>query len=91
MLYEVITGNIATTNFQLGKLFREKNLGKLTFKGSLDGKYNQYDESVSGIFKGDIKTIEINDYPYNDIEFDGILVDKMFDGLLVMNDSNLQS
>ncbi|MFV0594043.1 MAG: translocation/assembly module TamB domain-containing protein [Draconibacterium sp.] len=83
-------GNIATRNFQLEKLFRENNLGKLTFSASVDGKYNQHDESVSGVFKGDIKTIEINDYPYNDIEFDGILVDKMFDGLLVMNDSNLQ-
>ncbi|MFV0266357.1 MAG: translocation/assembly module TamB domain-containing protein [Draconibacterium sp.] len=83
-------GNIATSNFQLGKLLRDESFGKLTFNGSVDGKYNKYDESASGIFKGDIKTIEINNYPYNDIDFDGILVDKMFDGLLVMNDSNLQ-
>ncbi|MCK3684964.1 translocation/assembly module TamB domain-containing protein [Maribellus sp. YY47] len=86
----IYRGNIATSNFQLGKLFREETLGKLTFNGSVDGKYNQYDESMSGIFKGNIKTIEVNNYPFNDIQFDGILLDKMFDGLFVMNDSNLQ-
>ncbi|MCY1722170.1 translocation/assembly module TamB domain-containing protein [Prolixibacteraceae bacterium Z1-6] len=83
-------GNIATTNFQLGQLFQNSNLGNLTFSGSADGKYIEKTEAISGVFKGDIKEIYLYDYNYKDIKFDGILANKMFDGLLSINDPNLQ-
>lgn len=83
-------GNLATENFNLGKLFSEKYLGNLTFSGSADGRYDKNSEEISGVFKGDIANIEINNYLYKDINFDGILLDKMFDGLLSINDPNLR-
>jgi len=83
-------GNISTTNFDVKTLFKNDLLGELTFSGTVDGNYYEEDNKISGIFKGDIKKIDLNDYTYQDITFDGILMDKMFDGVLAINDSNLQ-
>ncbi len=83
-------GNISTKNFDLRSLFKNDKLGKLTFSGSADGNYDRDKNTVSGIFKGDIKQIDLNAYTYTDITFDGLLLDKMFDGVLAINDSNLQ-
>ena len=83
-------GNLSTENFDLGRLFIKDYLGKLTFSGSVDGNYNRNSRQVSGVFKGDVSRIDINDYTYHNIRFDGILLDKMFDGLLTINDPNLK-
>ncbi len=83
-------GNIATRNFQLGQLFEQDYIGELTFSGSTDGKFNKRTKAVSGIFKGDIAQIDLNNYNYKNIQFDGILLNKMFDGLLSINDPNLE-
>lgn len=83
-------GNLSTSNFDLGLLFRNELLGKLTFLGSVDGNYNTDNSKVSGILKGDINKIDLNHYTYRDISVDGLLLDKMFDGMLSINDSNLQ-
>ncbi|WP_340113280.1 translocation/assembly module TamB domain-containing protein [Maribellus mangrovi] len=83
-------GNLSTQKFRLDELFNKNYLGELTFSGSVDGNYNTSSKHVSGIFKGDISRIDLLDYAYTDIKFDGILLDKMFDGLLSMNDPNLK-
>ena len=83
-------GNLSTNDFDLGLLFRNESLGKLTFSGSANGNYDFDRDKVYGVMKGDIKKIDINKYTYRDISFDGILLDKMFDGVLAINDSNLQ-
>ena len=83
-------GNLSTQNFRLDELFNKNYLGELTFSGSVDGNYNTKSKNVSGIFKGDISRIDLYNYAYTDIKFDGILRDKMFDGLLSMNDPNLK-
>ncbi len=83
-------GNVSTENFDLKSLFKNDLLGDLTFSGSVDGNYDDKSNNISGIFKGDIKKIELNSYTYQDISFDGILRDKMFDGVLAINDTNLQ-
>lgn len=83
-------GNISSENFNLGELFMKDYLGNLTFSGSADGNYNFSDKKISGVFKGDINEINLLDYTYNDITFDGILLDKMFDGLLAIDDPNVK-
>ncbi|QIA08291.1 translocation/assembly module TamB domain-containing protein [Draconibacterium halophilum] len=82
-------GNIETTNFQLGELFKQDQLGAITLQGSADGQFNKTTEVVSGIFKGTIDSIEYNNYNYKKLSFDGILREKMFDGLLEIQDPNL--
>ncbi|HPF52005.1 MAG TPA: hypothetical protein PK335_10550, partial [Draconibacterium sp.] len=83
-------GNVSTENFDLKTLFKNERLGDLTFSGSADGNYDEKGNNISGVFKGDIKKIDLNNYTYQDISFDGILRDKMFDGVLAINDTNLQ-
>lgn len=83
-------GNLSTENFDLGKLFNNNYLGSLTFSGSVDGNYNSSEEKISGVFKGDVASVDINKYRYSDLKFDGVLFDKMFDGLLTIDDPNLK-
>lgn len=82
-------GNIATKNFKLGELFKQENIGTITLQGTADGQFNKTTEAVSGIFKGNIDSIEINQYTYQNLRIDGILHEKMFDGLLDIQDPNL--
>ncbi|SET70002.1 Family of unknown function [Draconibacterium orientale] len=82
-------GNLSTVNFQLGELFKHEELGAITLQGSADGQFNKTTEAVSGIFKGTIDSIEYNNYNYRHLSIDGILHEKMFDGLLEIQDPNL--
>ena len=83
-------GKISTTNFDVGKLFKLKNIGRLTFNGEANGDYKTSNQKISGLFKGEIAKIEAHGYEYKDIQLDGFYQDKMFDGTVSMNDSNLQ-
>ncbi len=84
------SGNISTSNFELGEFFELENVGKLTFSGAADGNYNKIEKTVSGVFKGNVEEIDLNQYVYKNIRFDGLLQNKMFDGLLSVNDPNLK-
>jgi hypothetical protein len=86
----IYRGKIATENFLLGRLFNNKSLGKITFDGSVDGFFNKMTQSLAGAFEGDIRQVEINRYNYENIYLDGILNNRMFDGLVIVNDSNLE-
>ncbi|MDO8951591.1 MAG: translocation/assembly module TamB domain-containing protein, partial [Draconibacterium sp.] len=83
-------GKVSTTDFNLGRLLNTQNLGNITFNGKVNGDYKISDKSISGLFKGEIAKLEANQYVYENITLDGIYVDKMFDGMVNMNDSNLQ-
>lgn len=83
-------GEVATKNFMLGEFFKIKDVGEITFDGSIDGYFNRDDQSVAAAFNGEVIEVYFNDYNYQNIEIDGILDNRMFDGLIAMNDSNLQ-
>jgi len=83
-------GKVSTTDFNLGRLLNTQNLGNITFSGKVNGDYNISDKSISGLFKGEVAKLEANHYVYKNITLDGFYVDKMFDGMVNMNDSNLQ-
>ncbi len=83
-------GKVATEDFRLGELFKVSEVGEITFDGSVDGYFNQADNSVSGAFEGDIVRVDVNGYDYRNIRLDGLLNNRMFDGLISANDSNLQ-
>ena len=83
-------GKVATQDFKLGELVKNEYFGKITFNGRVDGIYEINNNSVAGKFEGDISKVELNNYSYENIRLDGILNNRMFDGLVVMNDSNLQ-
>ncbi|MBT3384041.1 MAG: hypothetical protein HN778_09695 [Prolixibacteraceae bacterium] len=82
-------GKVTTSDFQLGELFQNENFGTLTFDGSVDGNFNKSTQTIFGEFKGDIAEIEAKQYAYKNIILDGILDNKMFNGMLSINDPNL--
>ena len=84
------SGNISTTDFNIGHLLKDSVLGRATFDGKVNGNYIKTENIISGYFKGDITKIEANNYAYKNIKLEGLLSDKMFDGLVSMNDSNLK-
>jgi hypothetical protein len=83
-------GKVTTKDFELGNLLDLENLGKITFNGNVDGDYNFSDKTISGLFSGEIARLEARNYVYENIELDGYYKDKMFDGMINVNDSNLQ-
>lgn len=83
-------GKIATRNFRLGELMKNEHVGMITANGTVDGTFITQNQSVAGRFEGGIASIEINDYQYENIQLDGMLNNRMFDGFVAMNDSNLQ-
>jgi hypothetical protein len=83
-------GNVATVDFNIGQLLQKSLLGNITFDGKVDGNFNKTNQNFSGFFKGDISEIEANSYIYKNIKLEGLLSEKMFDGLVSVNDSNLK-
>lgn len=83
-------GKISTTNFDIGRLFKIEDLGQLSFNGEANGDYQITSQKISGLFKGAIAKIEAHGYEYKDIQLDGFYKDRMFDGMVSMNDTNLQ-
>ena len=83
-------GKIDTKNFELGELLKIENIGRATFNGNVDGIFNKNTKALNGKFNGLISELEAYGYKYQNIAFDGTLSNKMFDGLLVVNDPNLK-
>ncbi|MDR2910978.1 MAG: translocation/assembly module TamB [Bacteroidales bacterium] len=82
-------GNLATSEFNLGKLLQEDDFGLLTFDGKIDGNFDKVNKSYNGKFNGAVSEIEFYNYTYTNIALDGELNNKMFDGVLSVNDPNL--
>ena len=83
-------GRISTNDFNLGKLLKYSDIGKITFNGNADGDFKISDKTISGLFKGEISKLEARQHVYENIKLDGYYKDKMFDGMVSVNDSNLQ-
>ncbi|MBN1987623.1 MAG: translocation/assembly module TamB domain-containing protein [Prolixibacteraceae bacterium] len=83
-------GKVNTKTFELGELFKIENIGSVTFDGNVDGFYSREVGTLNGKFNGFISELEANGYAYKNIALDGTLDNKMFDGLLVVNDPNLK-
>lgn len=83
-------GNLSTTNFMLGEFLKDTVVGNVTFKGIVDGNFDKINDAVSLFFKGDINEVELNKYVYRNIDIEGLFMDRMFDGLMSINDPNLK-
>lgn len=83
-------GRLTTTGFKLGWLLKTEDVGEITFNGKVNGDYNIVSKSVTGLFKGEIARLEALKYEYKNIMLDGYFQEKTFDGMVSINDSNLQ-
>jgi len=81
-------GKIKSPEFNLGKFtFTDKYIGEITVDADIDGQ--GLDENTSGNLKGIVKSIEINQYNYQNINVEGNLAKKIFNGKLSINDYNI--
>ncbi|MGP1477410.1 MAG: translocation/assembly module TamB domain-containing protein [Phocaeicola sp.] len=81
------SGNIKSTNLNIGKLIGDENLGEADFDLDLTGfnHQNRYPETT---VKGVINSLVYSNYKYENIILDGNLKDGGFNGNLTMNDPN---
>jgi hypothetical protein len=85
----VYSGKVATTNFNLGKFIRDSKLGSISFNGNISGKgFNA--NNVDLTLDGNIRQVEFNNYNYQNIVAKGNLKNKIFNGLVSINDPNVK-
>jgi hypothetical protein len=85
-----INGRLKTVNFKLGELVQSDLLDYITFNGDVKGLLNQKTHDFSAAVLGKIDSVDVNNYQYRDIKFNGDIHNKRFDGSLLANDPNLK-
>lgn len=85
-----INGRLKTVNFQLGELVQTNLLDHVTFDGNISGLLNQVTSDFSASVSGKIDSIDINQYHYRNIQMNGDIENKKFDGNLLADDPNLK-
>jgi hypothetical protein len=81
-------GAINIDNFDIGKLLNNKDLGEVTLIAVLDGEGLNLD-SLNTFADVCIYSVFYKGYEYKDIELDGLVDDRYFDGSLSIKDENI--
>lgn len=84
------TGNIRTEGFQLGEFLDVPQIGKISFKGSINGR-GLKTGNLNAKLDGAIRSLEANGYTYQNILIKGTVAKRLFNGSLIVNDSNLNA
>ncbi len=82
-------GSIVSTGFKLGQFINEKTIGNIALNVKIDGVgfgLNELAEKITG----KISEAEINGYNYKNIEVDGTVEKKLFNGHFAIDDPNLK-
>ncbi|WP_052356655.1 translocation/assembly module TamB domain-containing protein [Niabella soli] len=83
----IYSGTVSTNDFNLAPFLNENNLGHVSFKATLKGA--GFDPSSGAIaLNANIRYIDYNQYRYNNIDADGELNKRVFDGKLKIKDPN---
>jgi hypothetical protein len=84
----VYSGNITSTQFDLGKILTDAGLGSTGFALNVDGKgfsMNDFDAKIDG----NISELEWNHYRFSGIELNGHFIQKNFKGNASIKDDNI--
>ncbi len=81
------TGRIETAGINLQKLLADKHFGQIVTNINIDGNVKDAKRPYIKA-KGNIRHFDYNGYAYTNINIDGSYHDKIFDGILGMNDIN---
>ncbi len=84
----IYSGHVATQRFDIGRFLRIKNMGTVTFDGTIKGlglTLNTLKTSVTG----KISQFQYNDYGYKKIDVEGTFQKKQFDGTVKIDDENI--
>ena len=82
-------GEISLEDFNLGVFVNEPLIGKVTFGGNVSGDGFTLATINSGII-GLAKKFEFNEYTYQNLNINGLFQNKLFNGNLFVNDTNLK-
>jgi len=81
------TGDLNTTDFNLGLLLGQEKVGNVSMNLSLKGSTSN--EATQGVMKGNISKFNFFDYEYENLALDGYFADKHFDGKIALLDPNI--
>jgi hypothetical protein len=86
----IYSGDIATDNFNLGQFLDNDQLGDISFQGKVHGAGLKV-ETLNATLDGAIRNLDFNDYTYRDLQVNGTVAHKKFNGQVISGDSNLHA
>jgi hypothetical protein len=85
-----INGKLETKNFDIGGLLNnQENIGNLSMNMQIKGTAYK-NKTFKTYTDGTIKKLEINNYNYQHIKLDGLLTNNKYDGVLSIEDPNIE-
>jgi hypothetical protein len=85
-----INGKLRTVNFKIGDLVGSDLLDGITFNGNIQGILNQQTNNFSAKVSGKIDSVFVNNYQYKNIQMNGDILNKEFEGFMLVDDPNLK-
>lgn len=85
----VYSGIVSTDYFRLGEFIQEPLLGAISMDGSLKGSGFQEKRRIATL-DGKVHFVDFNDYRYHNINLKGSLNKKEFDGLVSIDDKEVE-
>ena len=82
------TGSLETTRFNIGRFLQTNSLGLVNFKGEIKGSSFSVNK-IRTTLKGNIDSLEFNNYTYSGIVTNGTFQKNAFTGELEIDDPNL--
>jgi len=82
-------GKVELIDFKLGKFVGDSLIGNFSMIGEVEGKGFSID-NINININGNISKHQYKGYTYSNIDINGILQDKHFDGKLTINDPNIK-
>jgi len=86
----VYSGNLLTSDFQLGRFLEDSSLGKISFRGKVQGTGLALN-TINASLDGSVREFSYQGYTYEDIFVNGQVTKKRFNGKIISNDSNLHA
>lgn len=83
------SGTLQLINFEMGKFLEQPDLGLVTLSSRVEGKGYEI-SSMEAKLEGKAPLFTYAGYPYQNIDLKGLLRDHFFEGLVEINDPNLQ-
>ncbi|HLC83209.1 MAG TPA: hypothetical protein VJI69_05225, partial [Bacteroidia bacterium] len=84
----VYKGKLKSRSFDFGKFLDAKLLGKATMDVNIDGEGFTL-EDVAAKLTGNVKTVEFNNYTYQNVAIEGTIAKQIFKGKLNVKDDNI--
>ncbi|HEY0434878.1 MAG TPA: hypothetical protein VGC95_13475, partial [Chitinophagaceae bacterium] len=86
----IYSGNIATTNFQLGRFLHNSDVGVISLSGLIKG-HGATATTIGADLKAKVTRFDFKGYTYHNITANGTLEKKLFNGFASIEDSNLHA